>query len=71
MIEERKLHPLTCLRGLGKPIKRKLTAEGIILMKQLIEEEPEKLARRIGVSKKDLENIIERAKTCFYTLHHP
>ena len=42
MIEERRLHPLTCLRGLGKQIKRKLTAEGIILMKQLIEEEPEK-----------------------------
>ena len=71
IIEENKLHPLTCLRGLGKQIKRKLSSEGIIFMKQLIEEEPEKLALRIGVSNKDLENIIERAKTCFYTLHHP
>jgi hypothetical protein len=71
MIEENKLHPVTCLRNINTQIKRKLSSRGIILMKQLIEEEPAKLARRISVSTTEVENLIEKAKTCFYTLHHP
>jgi HJR/Mrr/RecB family endonuclease len=71
MIEKNKMHPLTCLRKLNTQIKRKLSSEGIILMKQLIEEEPSKLAHRIGISTKEVTNIIKKATTCFYTLHHP
>ncbi len=70
MIEEKKLFPLTYLKDLGNQIKRKLSANGIILMKQLIEEESEELARRIGVSNKELETLINKVETCFYNLHH-
>jgi hypothetical protein len=64
MIEKNKLHPLTCLKGLDKNLKRKLVAEGILLLKQLSEEKPEKLAKKIGVSTSIITNIIENAKTC-------
>jgi hypothetical protein len=71
LIEKNKLHPLTCLKGLGKGTKRKLASAGILLMKQLVEEDPDRLAGRIGVSKKNLENIIDKARSCTYTIYHP
>ena len=57
-------------KSFGNQIKRKLTGNGIILMKQLIEKESEELARRIGVSNKELETLINKVETCFYNLHH-
>jgi hypothetical protein len=70
MIEKNKLHPFTCLKGLEKGLKRKLIAEGILLIKQLSEEKPDKLAKKIGVSTKILRNIIEKSKTCTYAIYH-
>jgi hypothetical protein len=70
LIEEKKLHPLTCVKGLDKRVKDQLASAGIILMKQLVEEKPENLARRIRVPKKSLEKIIEKAKTCSSSLYH-
>lgn len=50
MIEEKKLHPITCLKGLEKETREKLTSGGIILMKHLTEEDPEELRERTGMS---------------------
>ena len=71
IIEKYILHPYTCLKGLDKDLKRKLVDEGILLMKQLSQEKPEKLANKIGVSTSKLKNIIKNAKTCTNTLYHP
>ena len=71
LIEEKGLHPITCIKGLMKRIKDQLISDGIVLMKQLLEEEPKELAKRIRLSTKDLENIIEKAKTCAHTLRYP
>jgi hypothetical protein len=71
MIEEKQFHPLTCVKGLGTRIRRKLLLEGIVAMKQLIKKDPSKLANSIGMSQNDLEKIMNKVKTCCYTIHHP
>ncbi len=70
LIEEHKLHPLTCLKELKKRDKDKLASAEIVLMKDLIEEDPEKLQKKTGISKQTLTQLIEKAKTCIYTLYH-
>ena len=63
MVEEKNLHPLSCLRGLKRETKTKLVNSGIVLMKQLFEEKPSTLARKTGVQKETLKQIIEKAKS--------
>jgi hypothetical protein len=63
MIEEKNLYPLSCLRGLKSETKTKLVNSEIVLMKQLFEEKPSTLARRTGVQKETLQQIIEKAET--------
>ncbi len=70
LIEEKKLHPITCLKGLERQTMEKLASAGMVLIKQLVEEEPEELGRRAEISKETVESIIERAKTCSYALSH-
>jgi hypothetical protein len=70
VIEEKKLHPLTCLKGLDKRIKDQLASVGIILMKQLVEEKPEDLERRIGVPKRSIAKVIDKVKICSCSLYH-
>ena len=66
MIEEKKLYPLSCLRGLKSENRMQLVNSGIVLIKQLVEEEPSKLARETGISREILKKIIEKAKTSTY-----
>lgn len=71
LIEEHNLHPLTHLKGLRTEMRRKTVSGGILLIKQLVEEDPDTLARRIGVSEKVLESVIETARTCVSAIHYP
>ena len=68
MIEEKKLYPLSCLRGLNSETKMKLVNSGIVLMKQLFEEETSTIARKAEVPKKTLKEIVEKARTSLYLL---
>jgi hypothetical protein len=70
MIEEKNLYPLTCLRDLKRETKTKLANSGIVLLKQLFEEKPSTLARRTGVQKETLKQIIEKAKTSIATVNN-
>jgi hypothetical protein len=70
MIEEKNLYPLTCLRDLKRETKTKLANSGIVLLKQLFEEKPSTLARRTGVQKETLKQIIEKAKTSIATANN-
>jgi hypothetical protein len=60
---KKKTYPLSCLRDLKRETKTKLVNSGIVLMKQLFEEKPSTLARKTGVQKETLRQIIEKAKT--------
>ena len=70
MIEENRLHPVTYLKDLTKETREKLTSAGIILVKQLVEGDPEEIARRTGMHYESLVPMIEKAKTCTSTLFH-
>jgi hypothetical protein len=52
-------------------MRKKTVSGGILLIKQLVEEDPDTLARRIGVSEKVLESVIETARTCVSAIHYP
>jgi hypothetical protein len=68
MIEEKKLYPLSCIKGLNSETKMKLVNSGVVLMKQLIEEEPERLAKETGISREVLRGIVEKARVSKYLL---
>jgi predicted nucleic acid-binding protein len=62
------LYPLSCIKGLNREVKMKLVNSGIVLMKQLIEEKPAKIARETGVSRENIQRILEKAKKSTYLL---
>jgi len=70
MIEENRLHPITCLKDLTKETREKLTSAGIVLIRQLVEEDPQEITRRTGMPYESLEPMIEKARTYTSTLFH-
>jgi len=62
MIEEKKLYPITYLKTLDATLRRRLTGEGIILLKQLLTYESGALSRRLRTSRDRIEALIEKAK---------
>jgi hypothetical protein len=63
MIEEKKLYPITFLKGLNAKTRNKLAHNGVILLKQLTEKNPKELRRQTGISKEKIESIIDKART--------
>jgi hypothetical protein len=63
MIEEKKLYPITFLKGLNAETRNKLAHNGVILLKQLTEKNPKELRRQTGISKEKLGSILGKAKT--------
>jgi len=66
MIEEKKVYPISCIRGLSNQTRIKLVNSGVVLIKQLVEEEPSKLSEETDLSQEFLKRIIEKAKTSAY-----
>jgi predicted nucleic acid-binding protein len=63
MIEKNSLYPISCLRGLKRTTKTKLVNKGIVLMKQVLEENPSTLARKTGIPKEAIRQVITKAET--------
>lgn len=63
MIEEKKLYPLSCLRGLRDDVRMRLVNSGIILIRQLLNEDPWVIAQKTGLPRDFLRGIIEKAKS--------
>ena len=61
MIGKKKLYPITFLKGLDTETRSKLVANGIVMLKQLFEERPEKLGRRAGFSRVRLDRMLKIA----------
>jgi hypothetical protein len=66
MIEEKKLHPLSCLRDLKSETRLQLVNTGIVLIRQLVEENPSKIAIETGIPQEILKKTIEKAKNSAY-----
>jgi len=62
MIEERKLYPITFLKGLDGKSKERFFNAGIILFKQLVEYNLDELYKETRIQKKKLEDFIEKAR---------
>jgi len=62
MIEKNKLYPLSCLRNLRHENRTRLVNAGVLLVKQLFEEETSILARRASITQETLRDIVEKAK---------
>ena len=62
MIEKKKLHPITFLRGLNNETRNKFTSNKIILLRQINELSPVVLKRLTGIPKDKLESIINNAQ---------
>jgi len=63
MIEEKKLYPITFLKGLNAETRKKLASNGIILLRQLTEKNPTELRRQTRISSEKLESILVKATT--------
>jgi len=62
MIEEKKLYPITLLKGLNTETRNKLASNGVILLKQLTEKTPKELRKQTRVPKEKLRSIIDIAQ---------
>ena len=70
MIDEKRLYPLSCLRGLRSEPRNRLINSGIVLAKQLLEEDPSRLAKRARLQERIVREIVERAKAGLGELEH-
>ncbi|WP_455369089.1 ATP cone domain-containing protein [[Eubacterium] cellulosolvens] len=63
MIEEKKLYPVSIMRGLKTQVRESLASNGIVMIKQLLKMNPEELRRKTRISKKDSIFVINKVKT--------
>ncbi len=63
MIEKGKLYPLSCLRGLSHEARTKLVSSGIVLIKQLLEQDRAAIAAKTGLPQEVIWEITEKAQT--------
>jgi hypothetical protein len=70
LIEENKLYPLTCIKNLRKWTRKRLVNNGIIVMKQLLEDQPKIISRKTGISKKIIGNLINKSKITINSINY-
>ena len=63
MIEEKKLHPVTCLKSLNRENTTRLAIEGIVFLKQFAREELETLKKITGIPFRKLKDIVKNAES--------
>jgi hypothetical protein len=62
MIEEKKLHPVTILKGLNRSNREKLLDSGLILLKQLISRDVYEMSKKTKISRNQLTESVKKAK---------
>jgi len=62
MIEEKKLYPVTFLKGLNADARKMLMASGVVLLKQLTEQNVAVLRRQTGIPKDKVVSLIGDAR---------
>lgn len=61
LVEKYKFYPITFLKGLDQKTAVKLGDAGIMLLKQLVKEDVNKLSKKLKIPKKNLQQLIARA----------
>ena len=62
VVEKHKLYPLSCLRGVSTETRLRLVEAGIVLIKQLLEQDSRYIERKIGLSNEVVLSIMEKAR---------
>ena len=70
MIDKKKLYPLSCLKGFRVENRNRLVNSGIVLMKQLLEENPSELAKKAMLQEAFIRSIVAKAKSGLNALEH-
>ena len=66
--EKNKLYPLSCLRGVSDEVRLRLVDSGIVLIKQLLEQDRYEIERKTGLSRATELSIMEKAQHSAKTL---
>jgi Holliday junction resolvase-like predicted endonuclease len=61
-IEENKLYPLSCLRNVAVEARLRLVDSGIVLIKQLLNQDASAIERKTGLPLATVQSIMEKAK---------
>jgi hypothetical protein len=67
-VEKYKLYPLSCLRGIDRETRLRLVDAGIVLIKQLLEQDSRYIERKIEVPQEKVAVIMENARHATETL---
>jgi hypothetical protein len=62
VIEKNKLYPLSCLRGVSPQDRLRLVNAGIVLIKQLLDQDTLTIERKTGLLEATVQSIMEKAK---------
>ena len=62
IIEEKRLHPLSCIRVLSDEVRLRLVDCGVVLISQLLAEDPYALTRKTGLTLDTIKEIMEKAQ---------
>ncbi|MCL5949964.1 MAG: restriction endonuclease [Candidatus Bathyarchaeota archaeon] len=68
IVEKYKLYPLSCLRGVSTETRLRLVEAGIVLIKQLLEQDSRYIERKIGLPQETVLSIMEKARHTTETL---
>jgi hypothetical protein len=68
IVEKYRLYPLSCLRGISTETRLRLVEAGIVLIKQLLEQDSHYLERKIELPHETVLSLIEKAKHTTETL---
>ena len=68
MVEKHKLYPLSCLRGISAKVRLRLVEAGIVLIKQLLEQDLRYLERKTELPRETVLSIMEKARHTTQTL---
>ncbi len=60
LIREKKLYPLSCIRGLKADTRMKLVDSDVVLLNQLVDGDSDELARKTKLSREVIDNIKEK-----------
>ncbi len=67
-IEKNQLYPLSCLRGVSVEVRLRLVDSGIVLIKQLLNQDRLTIERKTGLPQSTVDSIIEKAQHSANTL---
>ncbi|WAI02277.1 restriction endonuclease [Methanogenium organophilum] len=62
MVADRKLCPVTLIKGVNAKTRKKLIGGGIVTVGHLLEHSPERLSEKTGISETEMTLLVERAR---------